>query len=266
MKRVLSSAVVLSAVLLAACSKDSMRSIDGPLPGAFVKFFNFGINAPAVNFYSDDVKVTAISSTNCQTVPVDPKCTSTGIESASGTAYGAAGNAGLYSSLTPGSHVFAGKSVVAADNGAYVTQFTSTLAAGQYYSMYTSGFYNAATKTVESFIVQDPLPATDLTLTYVRFVNAAPNSVPMILYARNTVTGTEVAIGTAVGYKSAGTFVPLPPAPYDLNARVPGSATNIVTRLAVGFTAGHAWTVTVRGDMTATSGTYKPAFDNTVNQ
>lgn len=266
MNRLLSSAVVLGAALLAGCSKDAIRTIDGPLPGSFVKFFNFGVNAPAVNYYSDTVKVTAISSTNCQTVPVDPKCTTTGIESTSGTGYGAAGNAGLYSSLTPGSHVLAGKSVVAADNGTFVTTLTSTLAAGQYYSMYTSGFYNATTKTVESFIVADSLPATDFSLAYVRFVNASPNSAPMILYARNTVTGTEVAIGPAVAYKSAGSFVSLPPAPYDLNARVPGSATNLVTRLAVGFTAGHAWTVTVRGDMTATSGTNKPAFDNTVNQ
>jgi hypothetical protein len=266
MKRILSSAVVLGAALLAGCSKDSIQSIDGPLPGAFVKFFNFGVNAPAVNYYSDDVKVTAISTTACQTVPIDPKCTSTGIESTSGTPYGSAGNAGLYSSLTPGSHVFAGKSVVAADSGAYVTKLAGTLAAGQYYSMYTSGFYNSTTKAVESFIVQDSLPATDFAVAYVRFVNAVPNSAPMILYARNTVTGTEVAIGTAVAYKSAGAFVAVPSAPYDINARVPGSTTNLVTRLAVGFAGGHAWTVTVRGDMTATSGTNKPAFDNTVNQ
>lgn len=266
MNRILSAAMVLGATLLASCSKESIRSIDGPLPGAFVKFFNFGVNAPAMNYYGDDVKLTAVSSTVCQSVPADPKCTTTGIESTSGTAYGAAANSGLYSSVTPGSHVFAGKSVAAADNGAYVTKLTSTLADGQYYSLYTSGVYDATAKSVESFIVQDALPPVDFANTSVRFVNAVSNSSPMILYAKNTVTGTEVAVGGTVAYKSAGAFVSLPPGSYDLNARAPGSATNLVTRLAVGFTSGHAWTVAARGDINATSGTNKPTFDATVQQ
>ena len=266
MKKFHFAAALLGMSVLAACDKNTVQTIDGPLPGSYVKFFNFGVNAPAVNYYSDNVKVTAVSTTACQTVPQDPKCATTGIESSTGTAYGGVGNAGLYSGIAPGTHVFAGKSVAVADSGAFVTTLSSSIAQGQFYSLYTSGIYNATTKSVESFIVQDSLPSIDFTQAYVRFVNAVSNSSPMILYAKNVVTGTETAVSPAVAYKSAGSFVALPAGTYDLNLRAPNSSTNLVTRLAVGFGVAHAWTVAVRGDMTATSGTNKPALDNTANQ
>ena len=44
---------------------------------------------PGVNFYANDTKMTAISSTS-------------GSESTTGTAYGAVGNSGIYSGIAPG--------------------------------------------------------------------------------------------------------------------------------------------------------------------
>ena len=53
-----------------------------------------------------------------------------------------------------------------------------------------------------------PIPADiDFTQTYVRFVNAISNAQPMTLFAKSTVSGTEVPIGSTVAYKSAGAFV-----------------------------------------------------------
>ena len=53
---------LLGITLLAACSKDAIQKITGPTAGAYIKFHNFGVNAPAVNFFANDTKVTAISS------------------------------------------------------------------------------------------------------------------------------------------------------------------------------------------------------------
>ena len=109
MTRIRFSSVLLSTVVLAACSKDSVQTIAAPSTGgAYVKFYNFAVNAPVVNFFANDAKLTAISSTSC-TPPVDARCTSTGIESTTGTAYGSLGNAGLYSALAPAQYSFSGR-------------------------------------------------------------------------------------------------------------------------------------------------------------
>ena len=86
-----SLAAPFCAVVLSACGKDAVQTIAAPATGADIKFFNFGVNAPGVNFYANDtLKVTATSST-------------TGQESTTGTAYSGVGNAGLYAALAPGS-------------------------------------------------------------------------------------------------------------------------------------------------------------------
>ena len=38
------------AIALAGCEKNAVQDITGSLPGARIKFFNFGVNAPQVNF------------------------------------------------------------------------------------------------------------------------------------------------------------------------------------------------------------------------
>src|SRR5260221_7500580 len=103
MTRIRSITVLLRAAVLAACSKDSVQKIAGPTAGAFIKFYNASVNAPAVNFYANDVKVTAINATGCTplTQSSDPKCLTTGVEAVTGTAYGAVGNGGRHSTVPP---------------------------------------------------------------------------------------------------------------------------------------------------------------------
>jgi len=143
-----------------------------------------------------------------------------------------------------------------------------TIVDGKIYTYYLSGFYNTTAKTVDSFITEDALPAIDFSVSSVRFVNAIANANPMTLYAKNTTTGTETAIGGEMAYKGAGAFASLAPGTYDLSTRYAGSSTNAIARTAVAFTPAKVYTVTARGDITIVSTTAinRPFLDNTANR
>lgn len=260
MNRHLKFAALLCATALAACGGDTTREITGPVPGALIKFFNFGVNAPQVNFYAGTQKMTAIGS-------------ATGTESVLGTAYGSAGAGGVYTAIAPGQYALSGKIAAATDKDLSISTVNMTLENGKKYSFYQSGFYNTTTKTVDAFVVEDALPPIDYTVATVRFVNAISNSNPLILYAVDTtrtdiLKGVEVPISGATAYKSAGAFTTLPAGTYNLSARYVGSSTNVFVRGGVGFSAGTTYTVSARGDITVTSttATNRPFLDNTANR
>ena len=266
MNRSRSIAALLCVALLSACGDNAVQKITSALPGSAIKFYNFGVCGttpttttscmPSVNFYANDTKMTAISST-------------TGAESSLGTAYTAVGNNGLYSGIAPGQYTVSGRmSAAGPDKDVPVSNTPVTLADGKSYSYYLSGFYNTTAKTVESFIVEDDLPTIDFSVSYVRFVNAIANSNPMTLFAKNTTTGTETAIGAEMAYKGAGAFVSLAPGTYDLSTRYSGSSTNVISRTAVAFVLGKVYTISARGDITITSTTAinRPFLDNTANR
>ena len=266
MNRSRSIAALLCVALLSACGDNAVQKITTALPGSAIRFYNFGVCGtsptvttscmPSVNFYANDTKMTAIGSTS-------------GAESSSGTAYAAVGNNGLYSGIAPGQYTISGRmSAAGPDKDAPVSNTPVTLADGKAYSYYLSGFYNTTAKLVDSFIVEDDLPAIDFGVSYVRFVNAIANSNPMTLFAKNTTTGTETAIGAETAYKGAGAFVSLAPGTYDLSTRYAGSSTNVISRTAVAFVPGKIYTISARGDITITSTTAinRPVLDNTANQ
>lgn len=261
-------AAVIAAFVVAGCGeKNAAQHISAPIAGAAVKFFNFGVNDPAVNFYVNDQKISAVSSATCSSsvngTTTDSTCLTTGTESTKGTGYGAnASTAGVYYSVTPGSYTLSGR-IPATTNA--ISNTPATLENGKFYSYYLSGIYDTTSKTVEGFVVEDPLPVIGDTSAYVRFVNAISNSQPMTLYAKNAA-GAETAIGGATAYKAASTFVALPAGNYDLNTRVTGSSTNVISSTGVAFNAGRVYTITAYGDINATSGTNKPTLDNTLNR
>jgi hypothetical protein len=251
-----SIAVLLCAAALSACGKSVTQDITGPLPTARVKFFNFGVNAPGVHFYANTTKMSAISST-------------TGTESTTGTIYGSPSAGGFYSAIAPGSYTLSGNIAAATDKDLAISKVTAAIADGKSYSFYMSGFYDPTAKNVEGFVIEDAYGAAiDYSQAYVRFVNAISNSQPMILYAKNQTTATEVPIGAAVAYKGGGTFTAVPGAVYDLSARLAGSATNLFTRTGVSFSAGRVYTISARGDITvvSTTATNRPFLDNTANR
>ncbi len=204
MTRYSSIAALLFASLLAACGTKEVQSLTGTDPHARVRFFNFGVNAPSVNFYADGTKMTAVQST-------------TGTESTNGIAYGGVGAAGAYSTIDPGQHTLTGKIAAATDKDLVISSVNTTIEDGKYYSFYMSGIYNTTTKNVEGFVVEDNFAIpTDTTLATVRFVHAISNANPMTLYAKSTVTAVETAVGAEVAYKGGGAFVTLPAGAYDL--------------------------------------------------
>jgi hypothetical protein len=256
MNRFRTVALLLAAAALASCEKTAVQDITGPLAGSRVKFFNFGVNAPGVNFYANDTKVTAISS-------------ATGVESTVGVAYGSVGSGGFYNAIAPGQYTLSGRISAATDKDLVISSASTTIANGMAYSYYQSGFYDAATKKVDAFVVEDAVPAVvNFETTHVRFVNAISNSSAMTLYARNTTTGVEVAVGGSTAYKSAGAFTALPAGVYDLFTRTAGSTANAISRTGVSFSGGRVYTIGARGDMTVTSttATNRPFLDNTANR
>lgn len=248
--------MLLGAVALAACEKNAVQDITGNLPTARIKFFNFGVNAPAVNFYANDAKVSAILS-------------ATGVEAVTGVAYGAVSGGAFYSGLAPGQYTFTGRIAATVDKDLAVSTVPATLADGKAYSLYLSGIYNTAAKTVEGFVVEDVVPALfDYTQAQVRFVNAISNSTPTTVTVRNQTTGTTVTIGNAIAYKAASAFVLVKDGIYDITATTAGATPVTYTRTAVTFFAGRVYTIGARGDITVTgtTATNRPFLDNTTNR
>ena len=261
-KRHLPRAVLLCAAALASCDKNTVQDITGPLAASRVKFFNFSVSAPGVNFYANAAKITAITS-------------GTGTESTNGVNYGGVGNGGLYSAIAPGQYTLTGRIAATIDKDLPIATVGTTIADGKYYSFYISGIYNAGTKSADAFVVEDPVPAQpDYTVAYVRFVNAISNANPMTLYAKNTdttVTKDSIAVGGEVAYKAAGAFTVVPNGVYNLITRYTGSNTSVITRAGVSFVRGHVYTIGARGDITVTPTTTCPAtsttcLDNTANR
>ena len=250
-------AALLCAAALSSCDKNAVQKIPtGPLLASRIKFFNFGVGAPAVNFYANDTKMTAIVST-------------TGSESNNGVAYGGVGAGGAYVAIAPGPYTLTGRIAAATDKDLPISAVSTTIADGKYYSFYMSGLYDATAKTVDGFVVEDPFVAQfDYSVAYVRFVHAISNANPMTLYAKNTATGDEVAVGGEVAYKGAGAFTALPNGVYDLGARYTGLTTSAISRTAVSFLGGRIYTIGARGDLTVTSTTAinRPLLDNTANR
>src|SRR5437899_4284462 len=79
MNRSLMLAALAAAAVCTGCEKNTVQVLPlDSLQASRIKFFNFGVNAPGVNFYANDTKMTAILS-------------STGSEATTGVTYGTVG-------------------------------------------------------------------------------------------------------------------------------------------------------------------------------
>ena len=256
MKRYFALAGLAAVAALTACDfeKNAVQDIAGPAPESRIKFFNFGVNTPGVNFYANDTKMTAVTS-------------ATGAEATTGVTQGNAGAGAFYTGITAGTYAVTGKIAATVDKDLAISNVSTTIVPGKFYSYFISGIYNTTAKTADAFVVEDPVPAQDFKVAYVRFVNAISNSQPMVLTIKNVATGASVVIGAAVGYKGAGTFVAVPGGTYDLSTRVAGASTDAIVRTAVTFNSGRVYTIASRGDMTVggTTSANRPQLDNTAN-
>jgi hypothetical protein len=104
---------VLLTIVVAACGENPVQVLPTDSPeSARIKFFNFGVNAPGVNFYADDTKMTAILS-------------ATGSEATTGVTYGGVGNGGAYSQITPGTYTLTGRIAAATDKDLAIGSITN---------------------------------------------------------------------------------------------------------------------------------------------
>lgn len=257
------TAVLLLSTFFVSCEKDGIKEVETIKTdaGARIKFFNFGVSAPSMNFYANDQKVSAVVS-------------ATGAEAAAGVNYGSVFPTTNYALIGGGSYTFKGivSSTAATNPNAVIASIQGNVDNGKSYSLYTSGPFNATSKTVDGFIVEDVIPAASATAAHVRFVNTIANATSGFdLVAKNTSTAAEIVVATNIGYKAASTFVEVPNGVYEIFARYPGSPTNVITRNGtsnVSFIAGRAYTISSRGDMTVTgaTATNRPFLDNTSNR
>ncbi|RYE33710.1 MAG: DUF4397 domain-containing protein [Sphingobacteriaceae bacterium] len=250
MKKIyLALTVIVISTFLFSCKKNGFQVIDQKIDAVTpqIKYFNFGINSPSVNFYASTTKVAGVTS-------------STGAESTAGVTYGSVYPSTNYSLLTAGTYDFKAQipSTATADANLSIATLNATLATSKFYSLYTCGFYNTTTKTSDAFILEDKLPAIDTSAAYIRFVNAVPNASSAATFsAKNTTTAVETVLATGVAYKTGSDFVKIPQGIYDLIVRHPSSATTVVTGtlLSTSLIKGRLYTLSVRGDITVTSTT-----------
>lgn len=258
MSRYRAFAAILCVAALTSCDyeKIAVQDIDDPAPGAQVKFFNFGLDAPGVNFYANETKVTGILS-------------ATGTEATTGVAFGGVASAGMYSGLAPGQYTLSGRIAAATDKDLAISAVPATLETGKRYSFYQAGPYNTTTKKVDAFVVEDPFAEEiNWTAATVRLVNAIHNANPMTLVLTNVETNQVYTIGGPVAYKGAGAFATVPEGVYNVATRYTGSTTNAIARTSVTLSAGRVYTVSTRGDITVTSTTAanRPFLDVTLNR
>ena len=130
MHRHLSLTVLLSAAVLSSCNwydGTGVRDISEPVPSARIKFHNFSPSSVGVNFYANDVKMTAVLSSTCfrpTTAADSTACSTSGIESSTGTNYGGLGSGGLYDAIAPGQYTLAAKIAAKGDVVSTASQAT----------------------------------------------------------------------------------------------------------------------------------------------
>jgi len=256
MTRHLTRVALLCAGALAACDKNGVQQLPlAPVSSARIKFFNLGLGAPGVNFYANESKMSATFTTS-------------GTESTIGTTYGNAANAGLYLSIAPGQYTLTGRIADTTNKDLPIDTLTASIADGKSYSFYLSGLYDAGTKQVDAFVVEDPVPTQDFSTAYVRLVHTIYNANPLTLYARptgDTVTAHWAALDSPVAYKGAGAFAPIAPGIYDLGARFTDSTTNRTTLRGVSLVRGQIYTINARGNNTATTGATRDSLSTSTN-
>lgn len=259
---------LLMATLLSCGDKDIVISEYTRAPGdeAQVRFYNFGINAPSVNFYANDVKVTAAQSL-------------TGEMAATGVSFGGTypslgyvevptGQGVIVKSKTPTTLVIPTNNVNKYEKDKEVSNLTvSTLESRKQYSVFIAGYFNKDTHTAESFVISDDLPPSDTSKVFIRVVNSGVAEAGTLSIKAERMKGTEVlseqVIDAALPFKKATPFVALPYGSYRLTI-VSSVTPTVLWQRTLTLNADRVHTIAVRGDLRFTSPA--PLLDNTQNR
>lgn len=201
---------------------------------AYLKILNASPGSPVINFYINGTKFSSAY-------------TSLGKEN------GGYGYDGLFPNLgyaitKPGSQELTGKTLDSAkvDPGVQVFKTTITPEGGKYYSIITTGSYDAVAKKIPSSVILDDVrPATDTTKVFVRFVNLY-NGGPSIDMTQ-VVGGQKIASNVAFG--KASNWVTIPNAGQSNKYAFSDSGTGVAftATLTAALLKGRAYTIYVYG-------------------
>lgn len=245
---------MLCVIALTSCEKNAVPEISRPPQGPQIKFYNFGLNAPAVNFYVGNQKVSGVSST-------------TGVEAAGGTVFGGVYPTTGYSAVPAGGELTARTSPTALTNPGVTiaTASGSSLEDGKQYSFYVAGAFDAGTLKADAFILQDEMPGNDTSSAFVRFVNAGVAAAgPLTVTLKNQTNPDQpvITLTSNLAFKSATEFTRVPRSLYEVSVKDNTSGFTFV-RTGVTFSADRVYTLSMRGNVNIATGRL---IDNTVNR
>jgi len=236
--------------VLTACEKGELventpyeKIAAGDAKYSYIKILNLTTGSPVANYYMDGTKFSASLS-------------STGIESTGYTYNNLFPDFG-YAVTTPGSHKLTAKVVpaAAADANLEILNTTINPAAGNYYSMFTTGQYTSTSKIIPSVLtLEDVRPALDTSKIFIRLVNLANGGPNLDLVKGATIaTGTKLISNITYGSASSG-WVEIPnpgsgtaPASSLWFVNSATGAPVLTTAFTSALTKGRAYTIYSRG-------------------
>lgn len=243
MKNILykSFALLAAGLMLGSCDENAIEDHNEPVNGgAFIKFVHAAPAAPAVNFFLDNSKISALAANS------DGE--EQGLTFASNSIFPASYG---YANVPSGAHTLQAMSPATVGAGV-VSNSSVTLNEGMHYTAFMVG----ETEGFENFLVEDNLPEADYTKSYVRFVNVADNApadfdVEAVRTATSETPETRTVVGTDVTYKGNTAYVAIEAqGSYMLELKTQNAAGETVTSKSASFTptAGRVYTLALRGD------------------
>ena len=248
-------------LFIVSCKEEAVLNINEPIVGARVKLYNFAINAPTVNFYSSDTKISAVLS-------------ATGVESINGVSFGNVYPTIGYGLSPEGQRLFKAitpSTITTTTPNMTIATVSAEVVNDKFYSVFVSGIYNTTYKKAEMFVVEDNFPkGLDTAATYIRLVNTVFNTSTLkaVLTRTTTVTGQpnlveNFTLADAVPYKGASPFMAFKPGAYSITV-TDATTGKVVSRAAISLLRERVYTLALRGNLI--TGAPAPAIDFTTNQ
>lgn len=200
------SLILLMAILpFVACTKNAIPELteDVPPDATFVKFFFHVEDAPGLNFYLGDQKVSAENSSTS--------------DQEQGSGYGDVYPSNAYAIVPSGNFEVKAKEL----SGNTIASAEANFMPSTHYSVYLVG----TTENYDVFVMEDQLPPDDRVKIYWRFVNTMANMPFKVDFyavrAAEPASGSipaqpvqVVSLGMSIGFKEAGDYKELQPGNY----------------------------------------------------
>lgn len=229
-----------------------------------VRFYNFVMNGPTVNFYANGVKSTGITST-------------TGKEAANGVGWGGthpnigyveipAGNNVTIESITPKNMLIPTNNINNYEGGIVTSSLViPKIEPLKQYSVYLSGYWDKINKNSKSFYIKDEMPGVDTASVFMRFVNSGveeAGDLKFVVTSRDTLVGT-IVIDEKIPYGTASKFVAVPYGTYNL--KVYTTKGDSLIRNGIVLNPDRVHTFALRGNILSKS-PIAPWIDNVQNR